>query len=120
MDRELKDENLLEITVSQDHEGIEAGSTPSLICKTFAPVSSVWWSFKEKNLTSIKESDSTERFDLKKATRQDSGNYSCNAIISNKHIKKAIHIRVIGMYSIITIKTFLNNKCFKIIKKIWR
>lgn len=88
---------MLDIIVSQDREGIEAGSTPSLICKTSGPVSSLWWSFKEKNLTSVRESDGTERFDLKKATREDSGNYTCNAVFSEKQIKKTIHIRVIGM-----------------------
>ncbi|XP_011501448.1 PREDICTED: tyrosine-protein phosphatase 69D isoform X2 [Ceratosolen solmsi marchali] len=86
---------LLEIIVSQDPKGIEAGSTPHLICKAFEPVSSIWWTYDNKNLTSVKENDYLQRFDLKKATREDSGNYTCHVHISNSVVKKTIHIRVI-------------------------
>jgi hypothetical protein len=89
---------LMEIVVSQDPRGIEAGSTPHLLCKTFEPASNIWWTYDNKNLTSVKENDFVQRFDLKKATRQDSGNYTCNVQISSNIVKKTIRIRVIGKY----------------------
>ncbi|XP_058804465.1 tyrosine-protein phosphatase 69D isoform X2 [Phymastichus coffea] len=88
-------EAALEIGVSQDAKGVEAGSTPHLSCRILEPASHVWWSVEGKNLTSVKENEFVERLDIKKATRQDSGNYTCNAIISNVHVKKIVHIRVI-------------------------
>ena len=90
------DSESIDITVSQDPQGVEAGSTPHLMCRTTEPAGHMWWSAKGKNLTSVKEPEFVERFDLKKASRQDSGNYTCNAMIKDRHVKKTIYIRVIG------------------------
>ncbi|OXU25361.1 hypothetical protein TSAR_005640 [Trichomalopsis sarcophagae] len=86
---------LLEIVVSQGSEVIEAGSTPYFICKSLEPVSTVWWTFNGKNVSSVKESEFADRFDLKTATRQDSGNYTCHAVTSAGLVNKTARIRVI-------------------------
>ncbi|KAJ8667803.1 hypothetical protein QAD02_009466 [Eretmocerus hayati] len=94
--QQSESEEHLEIDVSQDSKGVEAGSTPNLVCRSILkPATVLWWSSNGKNFTSVKEPGFRERFDLKKATRKDSGNYTCNAIISGKHITKTVHIRVI-------------------------
>ncbi|XP_014226420.1 tyrosine-protein phosphatase 69D [Trichogramma pretiosum] len=89
------DIELLDIIVSQDPHGVESGSTPSLICKTIEPSPSIWWSYNDKNLTSVKDSEFMERLDIKQATRQDSGNYTCNSVLSSGYVSKTIYIRVI-------------------------
>lgn len=95
---ESKNENpaILEITASQDLEGIEAGSTPSLICKLSVP-GQIWWTSNGKNLTTIKDFDSGGRLDIKQANRNDTGDYKCIAqTVEGEILEKDIHIRVIG------------------------
>lgn len=88
----------LEIESSQKIDGIEAGSTPSLTCKLSEP-GQIWWETKNKNLTTIRESDHKVRLDLKKISRNDNGNYSCIAKTnSGKHLDKTISIHVIGKF----------------------
>ncbi|XP_035721716.1 tyrosine-protein phosphatase 69D-like [Vespa mandarinia] len=85
----------LEITTSQDIDGIEAGSTPSLTCKLNVP-GQVWWTTKGNNLTTIKDFEHAGRFDIKKASRNDTGDYKCMArTIEGELLEKEIHIRVI-------------------------
>lgn len=87
----------LEIKSSQDMEGIEAGSTPSLICRLNVP-GQVWWSTGGRNLTTIKDFESGGRLDIKKASRNDTGDYKCVAqTAEGEMLEKDIHIRVIGM-----------------------
>lgn len=91
----------LEIKSSQDVEGIEAGSTPSLICRLNVP-GQVWWSTGGRNLTTIKDFESGERLDIKKASRNDTGDYKCEALTAEgETLEKNIHIRVIGTKSYI-------------------
>lgn len=91
---------MLEITASQDLEGIEAGSTPSLICKLNVP-GQIWWTSNGKNLTTIKDYDSGGRLDIKQASRNDTGDYTCMAQTADEELlKKDVHIRVIGKCSI--------------------
>lgn len=86
----------LEILSSQDVEGIEAGSTPSLLCKLNVP-GHVWWSTEGRNLTT-KELENSRRLDIKKASRNDTGDYKCSAqTIDGESLEKNIHIRVIGI-----------------------
>lgn len=86
----------LEIRSSQDIEGIEAGSTPSLLCKLNVP-GQVWWSTGGRNLTTIKDFEFMGRLDIKKASRNDTGEYKCSAKTSGGELlEKNIHIRVIG------------------------
>lgn len=81
-------------------DGIEAGSTPSFICKLSEP-SHIWWTFSDKNVTTINESDYRARFDLKIASRKDSGNYTCKAkTYGGEFLEKTISIRVVGKLSI--------------------
>lgn len=92
-----KNENIatLEITPSQDINGIEAGSTPSLTCKLNVP-GQVWWTAKGNNLTTIKDFDHAGRLDIKKVSRKDTGDYKCMArTIEGELLEKEIHIRVI-------------------------
>ncbi|XP_014611442.1 PREDICTED: tyrosine-protein phosphatase 69D isoform X2 [Polistes canadensis] len=85
----------LEITISQDIDGIEADSTPSLTCKLNVP-GQVWWTAKGNNLTTIKDFENAGRFDIKKASRNDTGDYKCMArTIEGELLEKEIHIRVI-------------------------
>ncbi|XP_043676393.1 tyrosine-protein phosphatase 69D-like [Vespula pensylvanica] len=85
----------LEITTSQDINGIEAGSTPSLTCKLSVP-GQVWWTTKGNNLTTIKDFEHAGRFDIKKASRNDTGDYKCMArTTEGELLEKEIHIRVI-------------------------
>ncbi|CAG5077013.1 Similar to Ptp69D: Tyrosine-protein phosphatase 69D (Drosophila melanogaster) [Cotesia congregata] len=85
----------MEIEASQQLDGIEADSTPHFICKLSEP-SHIWWTFSDKNVTTINESDYRARFDLKKASRKDSGNYSCRAkTYGGEFLEKTISIRVI-------------------------
>lgn len=94
---ESKNENpaILEITASQDLEGIEAGSTPSLICKLSVP-GQIWWTSNGKNLTTIKDFDSGGRLDIKQANRNDTGDYKCIAqTVEGEILEKDVHIRVI-------------------------
>ncbi|XP_044012009.1 tyrosine-protein phosphatase 69D isoform X2 [Aphidius gifuensis] len=85
----------LEIESSQKIDGIEAGSTPSLTCKLSEP-GQIWWKTKDKNLTTIRESDYRVRLDLKKISRNDKGNYSCIAKTNGgKYLEKTISIHVI-------------------------
>lgn len=87
----------LEIRSSQDSEGIEAGSTPSLICKLNVP-GQVWWSTDGRNLTTIKDFEGG-RLDIKKASRNDTGDYKCSAQTTDgEFLEQNIHIRVIGTY----------------------
>lgn len=88
----------LEIRSSQDIEGIEAGSTPSLVCKLNVP-GQVWWSTGGRNLTTIKDLEIySGRFDIKKASRNDTGDYKCSAQTADgESLEKNIHIRVIGI-----------------------
>ena len=86
----------LEIEVSQDAEGIEAGSHPSLICRMSEPGQLVWLS-PGRNLTIVRELKQIVRLDLKPARRSDTGNYTCRAKTdSGKSLEKTIQIRVIG------------------------
>ncbi|XP_074107914.1 protein tyrosine phosphatase 69D isoform X2 [Cotesia typhae] len=85
----------MEIEASQQLDGIEADSTPHFICKLSEP-SHIWWTFSDKNVTTINESDYRARFDLKKASRKDSGNYSCRAkTYGGEFLEKTVSIRVI-------------------------
>lgn len=85
----------LEIESSQKIDGIEAGSTPSLTCKLSEP-GQIWWKTKDKNLTTVRESDYRARLDLKKISRSDRGNYTCIAQTNGgKQLEKTISIRVI-------------------------
>ncbi|KAL0106185.1 hypothetical protein PUN28_016122 [Cardiocondyla obscurior] len=85
----------LEIRSSQDIEGIEAGSTPSLLCKLNV-LGQVWWSTDGRNLTTIKDFEYGGRLDIKKASRNDTGDYKCSAqTIDGEYLEKNIHIRVI-------------------------
>ncbi|XP_020284869.1 tyrosine-protein phosphatase 69D [Pseudomyrmex gracilis] len=85
----------LEIQSSQDIEGIEAGSTPSLLCKLDVP-GQVWWSTGGRNLTTIKDFEYGGRLDIKKASRNDTGDYKCSAQTADgESLEKNIHIRVI-------------------------
>ncbi|XP_015176074.1 PREDICTED: tyrosine-protein phosphatase 69D [Polistes dominula] len=85
----------LEITISQDVDGIEADSTPSLTCKLNVP-GQVWWTAKGNNLTTIKDFENAGRFDIKKASRNDTGDYKCMArTTQGELLEKEIHIRVI-------------------------
>ncbi|KYN14909.1 Tyrosine-protein phosphatase 69D, partial [Trachymyrmex cornetzi] len=85
----------LEIRSSQDTEGIEAGSTPTLLCKLNVP-GQVWWSIDGRNLSTINEFDYIGRFDIKKASRNDTGDYKCCAqTVDGEFLEKNIHIRVI-------------------------
>ncbi|XP_057340259.1 tyrosine-protein phosphatase 69D-like isoform X1 [Microplitis mediator] len=85
----------IEIEASQQLDGIEAGSTPSFICKLSEP-SHIWWTFSDKNVTTINESDYRARFDLKIASRKDSGNYTCKAkTYGGELLEKTISIRVV-------------------------
>lgn len=87
---------MLEITASQDLEGIEAGSTPSLICKLNVP-GQVSWTSNGKNLTTIKDFESGGRLDIKQASRNDTGDYKCVAqTAEGELLEKDVHIRVIG------------------------
>lgn len=86
----------LKIRSSQDMEGIEAGSTPSLICTLNVP-GQVWWSTDGRNLTTIKDFEFGGRLDIKKASRNDTGDYKCMAqTTEGELLEKNIHIRVIG------------------------
>lgn len=100
LEPELKTEKRttsLEIQSSQDIEGIEAGSTPSLLCKLNVP-GHVWWSTDGRNLTTIKDLEYAGRLDIKKASRNDTGDYKCSAqTIDGESLEKNIHIRVIGI-----------------------
>lgn len=102
---------MLEITASQDLEGIEAGSTPSLICKLNVP-GQIWWTSNGKNLTTIKDFDSGGRLDIKQASRNDTGDYKCMAQTADGELlKKDVHIRVIGKYQLLIIyNLFINVK----------
>lgn len=102
---------MLEITASQDLEGIEAGSTPSLICKLNVP-GQIWWTSNGKNLTTIKDFDSGGRLDIKQASRNDTGDYKCMAQTADGELlKKDVHIRVIGKYQLlISYNLFINIK----------
>ncbi|XP_050461822.1 tyrosine-protein phosphatase 69D [Cataglyphis hispanica] len=93
----------LEIRSSQDIEGIEAGSTPSLVCKLNVP-GQVWWSTGGRNLTTIKDLEIySGRFDIKKASRNDTGDYKCSAQTADgESLEKNIHIRVIEPGKIIS------------------
>ncbi|KYN41587.1 Tyrosine-protein phosphatase 69D [Trachymyrmex septentrionalis] len=85
----------LEIRSSQDTEGIEAGSTPTLLCKLNVP-GQVWWSTDGRNLSTINEFEYIGRFDIKKASRNDTGDYKCSAqTVDGEFLEKNIHIRVI-------------------------
>jgi len=89
----------LDIRSSQNMEGIEAGSTPSLMCKLNVP-GQVWWSTGDRNLTTVKVDFelTTGRLDIKKASRNDTGEYKCSALTADgESLEKTIHIRVIGM-----------------------
>lgn len=95
---EQKNENPtnIEITASQDLEGIEAGSTPSLTCKLNVP-GHIWWARNGKNLTTIKDFESGGRLDIKQASRNDTGDYKCMAqTIEGEVTEKDVHIRIIG------------------------
>jgi len=86
----------LDIRSSQDIEGIEAGSTPSLLCKLNVP-GQVWWSTDGRNLTTIKDFEYGGRFDIKMASRNDTGDYKCSALTTDgEFLEKNIRIRVIG------------------------
>ncbi|XP_043249228.1 tyrosine-protein phosphatase 69D-like isoform X1 [Colletes gigas] len=94
---ERKNENpsTLEITASQDLEGIEAGSTPSLICKLNV-LGQIWWTSNGRNLTTIKDYESGGRLDIKQASRNDTGDYKCVAqTVDGELLEKDVHIRVI-------------------------
>lgn len=92
---ETEKEPTMHVEVSQDAEGIEAGSTPSLTCQFSEPGHIVWLS-PGRNLTFVKESKEKVRLDLKPARRQDTGNYTCRAQTeSGKLVDKTIGIRVI-------------------------
>ncbi|XP_024944758.1 tyrosine-protein phosphatase 69D isoform X2 [Cephus cinctus] len=96
-DQELKTQKevSLEISSSQDSQGIEAGSTPSLTCKLSEP-GRVWWTANGKNLTTIKDSDLGGRLDIRKASRNDTGEYICMAqTAKGLYLQKSINIRVI-------------------------
>lgn len=86
----------LEIEVSQKIDGIEAGSTPNLLCRLSEP-GQIWWQFKEKNVTTIKESEYRGRLDLMHSSRNDTGNYTCKALTNGGELlEKIIPIRIIG------------------------
>ncbi|XP_033338390.2 protein tyrosine phosphatase 69D isoform X1 [Megalopta genalis] len=94
-ERTNENPSALEITASQDLEGIEAGSTPSLICKLNVP-GQIWWTSNGKNLTTIKDYDAGGRLDIKQANRNDTGDYKCMAqTMDGKLLEKGIHIRII-------------------------
>lgn len=91
----------LNITVLyQNNEAIEAGSTPSLICTLNIP-GQIWWIVKGQNFTNVGPDNSNEpneRYDIKKANRNDTGNYICAArTYDGQYLNKSIHIRVIGL-----------------------
>lgn len=93
---ESKNEVTIDIAVSQDPNGIEAGSTPLLECRT-SESSHIWWAHGGRNLTTIKESEQYGRADIKFAKRNDTGNYTCYAqTISGKVLEKTIHVEIIG------------------------
>lgn len=86
----------MDIQSSQDINGIEAGSTPSLLCKLDVP-GQVWWSSGGRNLTTIKDFEYGGRLDIKKASRNDTGDYKCSAQTADGELlEKDIHIEVIG------------------------
>ena len=86
----------LDIEVSQKLDGIEAGSTPSLICK-ISEHSHIQWRSKGRNLTTFKDSENRGRIDLKNASRSDTGNYTCVANTSGgEYLEKTVFVRVIG------------------------
>ncbi|KAG7207852.1 hypothetical protein KM043_009453 [Ampulex compressa] len=95
IDQKNERTNTLEITASQNVEGIEAGSTPSVICKLNVP-GHIWWSLNGRNLTTIKDYELGGRLDIKKASRNDTGDYKCMALtMDGELLEKDVHIRVI-------------------------
>lgn len=57
----------------------------------------IWWTTKGNNLTTIKDFEHAGRFDIKKASRNDTGDYKCMArTTEGELLEKEIHIRVIG------------------------
>ncbi|XP_032671027.1 tyrosine-protein phosphatase 69D isoform X2 [Odontomachus brunneus] len=85
---------LLQFKSSQNVDGIEADSTPSLECWLNVP-GQVWWSTGDRNLTTV-NANSSGRLDIKKASRNDTGDYKCMAQTADgKLLEKNIHIRVI-------------------------
>ncbi|XP_012253102.2 tyrosine-protein phosphatase 69D isoform X2 [Athalia rosae] len=87
--------NLL-ITVSQNSAGIEAGSTPSLNCTIGGP-GEVWWTKDDANITSLVKTELSSTMEIKMASRNDTGNYTCLAksSLDEKIYNKTIFIRVI-------------------------
>ncbi|XP_012286742.1 tyrosine-protein phosphatase 69D [Orussus abietinus] len=85
----------LEIIVSQHPQGIEAGSTPSLLCR-LSESGYIWWTMRGQNLTTIRESEFEGRVDLKKASRNDTGDYTCMArTITGESLETTINLRII-------------------------
>ncbi|XP_011297153.1 tyrosine-protein phosphatase 69D isoform X3 [Fopius arisanus] len=85
----------LEIEASQKIDGIEANSTPSFTCKLSEP-GQIYWVKDEKNLTTVKMSETLARFDLISASLEDRGNYTCMAVTNgHEKLQKTIDVRVI-------------------------
>ncbi|XP_063989399.1 tyrosine-protein phosphatase 69D [Diachasmimorpha longicaudata] len=90
----------LEIEASQKIDGIEANSTPSFTCKLSEP-GQIYWIKDDKNLTTIKVSETQARFDLTLARLEDRGNYTCMAVTNgHEKLEKTIGVRVIENGSI--------------------
>ncbi|XP_034937017.1 tyrosine-protein phosphatase 69D isoform X2 [Chelonus insularis] len=85
----------LEIDSSQQIDEIEAGSTPSFICRLSEP-GQILWTRNDKNVTTVVESEYKVRLDLKQVSRDDMGNYTCKAKTNGgEYLEKKINIRVI-------------------------
>ncbi|XP_015520829.2 tyrosine-protein phosphatase 69D isoform X1 [Neodiprion lecontei] len=85
----------INITVSQPEEYIEAGTTPSLTCKSKVQ-GYVWWTKDGGNLTLPINSSDGSLWQIKKASGNDTGNYTCVAqtLAGNLH-NETRYIRVV-------------------------
>lgn len=84
----------------QPFQSIEANSTPSLNC-TILTEGTVRWmkDGKELNATEneVMEPKRSQTYEIKRATRNDTGNYTCVGKMTNDtEVSHTVHIRVIG------------------------
>ncbi|XP_043266767.1 tyrosine-protein phosphatase 69D isoform X2 [Venturia canescens] len=88
----------LEIDSSQKIDGIEAGSTPFLICKLSEP-GMITWNSDGRNITTIRDLDYSTpkgRIDLRQAKRNDTGNYTCTGKTNGgDFLQKTVFVRII-------------------------
>lgn len=89
--------DLLKIKGTQAFRSIEAGSTPSLTCTIGEENGDeVWWSRNGRNVTSRDDSKISKTLDIKTASRNDTGNYTCFGITLNGILTNhTVYIRVI-------------------------